>query len=129
MVTSWRVMSRSSMSDKPSNFLCFRNISLILKHEKLLRRSCRLKAVDDWNFIKNNSPSQFFNSYNEAYSNKTRYTLNLFWQNLSTHLVFISWVLPEMWVQWYINTISPLPHMFLVGTIHYSFVQVFKVIY
>ena len=96
MVTSWRVMSQSSMSDKPSNFLCFRNISLILKHEKLLRRSCRLKAVDDWNFIKNNTPSQFFNSYNEAYSNKTHYTLHLFWQNLSTHLVFISWVLPEL---------------------------------
>ena len=106
-------------------FLCFGTISLILKHEKLLRRA-------DWNwkqssaksFIKNNTPSPFFKFYNEVYSTKSRYTLHIFWQNLNFHPVFIfPKVIPELRVRWYIDTISSLPPMLLVVTIHYLLVQ------
>ena len=58
--------------DASYNFLCFGTISLISKREKLLRRSSIFNKVADWrqpsawNFIKNNTPSQFFKFYNEA---------------------------------------------------------------
>ena len=111
-------------------FLCFGTISLIFKHGKLLRRwAIFIKAADwkessAWNFIKNNTPSPLFKFYNDAYSTKSRYTLHIIWQNLSFHPVFIfPKVVPELRIQGYIYTISSLPPMLLVGTIHYLLVQ------
>ena len=119
--------------DKSYNFLRFRTISLIklfLKHEKLLQRSVIFNKAADWrqssawNFIKNNCPSQFLKLYNEACSTKSRYTLHIFWQNLSFHLAFtFQKVMPELRIQWYIDTISSVPPMLLVGTIHCLLVQ------
>ena len=77
----------SLLPDTSCTFLCFGTISLILKHERLLRRrAIFIKTADQkqssaWNFIKKNTPSPFFKFYNEDYSTKSRYTQHILWQN------------------------------------------------
>ena len=83
-----------------------------------------LQNEGTWNFIKNNTLLQVFKFYNEAYNTKSRYTLHIFWQNLSFHPVLIfTKVIPELRIQSYINIISSLSPILLVGTIRYLLTQ------
>ena len=122
----------SLLPDTSCTFLCFGTISLILKHERLLRRrAIFIKTADQkqssaWNFIKNNTPSPILSFIMKIIvPNRDIHNISFDKTSIrSFHPVFVfPKVIPELRIQRYIDTIFSLPPMFLVGTIHYFLVQ------
>ena len=65
----------------------------------------------------------FFKFYNEAYNQIALYTTYLLTKFEFPSSIDIYKVTPELRIQSYIDTISSLPPMLLVDTIHYLLVQ------
>ena len=122
----------SLLPDTSCTFLRFGTIRLILKHEKVLRRKALyIKTADR----KSHQPGILskitllhrFLSFIMELIVPNRDIHNISFDKTfirSFHPVFVfPKVIPELWIQIYIDTIFSLPPMFLVGTIHYFLVQ------